>query len=116
MVLQATLESFQRDYDVYHGVHSGPSEASRESNANDISLERMFEQNFPWNQAACNEDVTEHASSTAQRLIQVVSRAVFATREGYVNLYEILQFTDGPCTGELGLQQRSRRSGGGKTR
>lgn len=47
-VLQASLEWMQRDYGEQRGLHSGPNEASRLERADDVSLEKLLEQELSW--------------------------------------------------------------------
>lgn len=43
---RVSLECVQRDYDKYRGMQSGRDEASREVDADDVSLEELLEQEF----------------------------------------------------------------------
>lgn len=68
-VFLVSLELVQRNIDEYHGVHSDPNEASRDTGANSVNLEELLCQEMLSDQAADKEDVIGKALSSARRLI-----------------------------------------------
>lgn len=63
--IKSWVRFVQRDYDEYHGVHTGSNEASGKAGADDVSWEELFDEELLWVQAADEEDVTEQTLSSA---------------------------------------------------